>query len=1146
MTHERGSVASLRGRVSTGYSRLDKALQGGFLAGSTVVLNAPTSDEVPILLRAFLKGDRESCLLISRNLSSAQSVAQDVETIKCLVCSDKPISPARNVLPGKGIENLTDLNLQIADAIESVQPKRVALDILSDILLRHKALQTRKWLNEVLERLRSRGITTLAILNPYMHSDEEVHAVLDLFDGNLELLEQSDEGALRKLLRIKWMHGVEVVEKEFILVDLTPLSPTPLQEKAVAVAPFKEPRWLTPLISRTTELSKLKGTFENALANRGSVVALQGEAGVGKTRLLQELSVYAQTKNATVLSGSASGDGIPYSPWIEITRQFVAQAPGELLRRMLGATAPELVKLVPDITAKLGTVPPPRPVGEQQDKLRFYEAVTQFFLAICKESPLLLMFDDLQYVDQPSLDLLEYFVRSTSNQRILTVCSYRTEDVPSNSPLRQTMMKFNKQRLLDTVPVRNLNKEEAIELIKQTFGEQAISPEFADLVYTHTGGNPFFLEEVLRSLVEDGTIFRTEKGWDRKPIQDIVMPESVKTALKSRLTRFDQETINILTMAAVFGAEFNFQVLMEVMQIPQEVLLERIEKALASGLILEDERRLGILKFADNRVRAVLLDELSKLRRTSYHLRIAETMEKHYAKNIESESQIIAIHFAEGGDMQRTVKFSVMAGDRDLAVHAYEQATQEFERALKIVESQEGGDEERAKILERLGAAYDLAGHAHDSVHCYEQALTLFEKLRDFTTCLRISVGLSRSLFRSKPTGAQDAVLMLKGNIKYLKEDPDSFEAADFYSELATRLSGLEEFEEMNAWIEKGLVAGEKSKNFAAVSIALWLKSTFMLETGQIDEGLKILERSYELALQHELYELAGNNLLNLSGSIFVRDLAKARAFALQDIELENRTVRIPRGEAAVNVLLSVLDWLSGDWTTALYEVNKALEIANRLGFTNDYILSGEVFRGLVLLSMGDLEQAEKYLESSSSKERRQIVFVVWFNLILGNLRLEQGREDDAKAHYETCANTFKDRELSDPWPNVETLMHLTSIYAARGRVEEARKAAEWAKRLAQQWRSDALLAMAMQAEASYLLASGDRRRAEEAYLQCLASWEKSGWRYFKAKALAAYSDAITQTNPEESRKRLEEAAEIFRKLGAKRDLQKSESRLQS
>ena len=145
----------------------------------------------------------------------------------------------------------------------------------------------------------------------------------------------------------------------------------------------------------------------------------------------------------------------------------------------------------------------------------------------------------------------------------MTACSYRSEDVQPDGPLHKSLLKFNRQRLLETIHVTNLNKEETVELIKQMFGEQTISSEFADLIYQRTGGNPFFVEEVLRSLVEDSTIFKTESKWDRKPIQEIVLPESVKSVLKSRLTKLEPETLNVLSVASVIGSEFDFEVLRE-------------------------------------------------------------------------------------------------------------------------------------------------------------------------------------------------------------------------------------------------------------------------------------------------------------------------------------------------------------------------------------------------------------------------------------------------------------------------------------------------------------------------------------------------------------------------------------------------------
>ena len=912
-------------------------------------------------------------------------------------------------------------------------------------------------------------------------------------------------------------------------------------QRPLPTVPFQEPRWFTSLVGRTAELTKLKTAYENALNNRSSVVALQGETGVGKTRLMQEFAIRAQSEGAVVLYGTAE-DGLPYAAWIDAARQYVAQAPAELLRQALGQHAPEFARLVPDVTAKLGTIPPYKSIEERQDKLRFYGTVTQFFISICSQTPLLLLLDDMQWADQSSTDLLEYFVRSASGLRILTVCSCKTEDVQPDSPIYQTLMKLNKQRLLETIQVKNLNKEETTNLIKQAFGELTVSSEFAGLIHQRTGGNPFFAEEVLRSLVEDGAIFRTEKGWDRKPVHEIVLPDSVKSALKSRLKRLEPETINVLTMASVIGLDFDFEVLREFSQIEEDALLQRLEAAFSAGLVQQIPRQKNIFKFTDDRVRELLLNDLIPIRRAKYHLKIAEAMQRAYSKNLEGQAEAIANHFSEGGDTERTIMYSIMAGDRNRAIHAYQQATTNYKRALDLIELEEGKEREKASILEKLAACYNLAGQPQDSARHYQQALNLNEKLHDFKACARISVDLSYALFRAKPTGIQDGISILRHALKYVEADPESYEAAALYSSLAAWLS--DNYDEARTWVDKGLEAGQKSRNLAVVVETLTTKASFLVESGRIDECLLLFEEALDLASHHGFHYLATNILTNLSAYTFPRDIAKGRGYALQSLEVAKRECIIT-SEAGSYAWLSYLDWLKGDWPLALDEVERGLEMAQRLGFMNDPIQFGEVCRGLVHLGMGALDQAEEYLENSNAKQNPLIMHVVAFNLALGKVRLDQGREDEARGCFEACVNAFKKSEFSPVPPHqVEALLYLTAIHAKHGQLEEASRMSQWATRLAETMKSDAGLAMASQAEAVVLLAGGDGKGADEAYLKSLGLWEKAGWPYYRAKALVAYSEALAQENPQESRKRLEQAAEIFRKLEAKRDLERAEAKL--
>lgn len=447
-------------------------------------------------------------------------------------------------------------------------------------------------------------------------------------------------------------------------------------------------------------------------------------------------------------------------------------------------------------------------------------------------------------------------------------------------------------------------------------------------------------------------------------------------------------------------------------------------------------------------------------------------------------------------------------------------------------------------MLEKLAESYRIAGHLEEANHCFKDVLSILEGLHDLKACARICLGLSRIAYSTLKFG--EAILVLKHGVEYLEAEPDCFEAASVYARLANTLGVIDEWDEANAWAEKALTVGEKTQNYAAMADSLAVKGSFLTDTGKIDEGLPLWERAYEMALKHEQYDVATYALGNFSAYTFPRNLLKARELGVRRLELCKRLNHIA-AEASAWEELWLLDWYAGDWETALEELTNGSQIVKRLGL---YEVQGWAFDyGWFLLGKGDLEQAEAEFQKAevteALKDNPKLTGRVAYHLMFGILREAQGRELDAREHYETGVNAFRKWEFTTyPYLHIETLLYLTRIYAKHGELGEARKMSEWAKRLAETLKSDACLAMASQAEANLLLASNDRKGAEEAYLKSLELWEKAGWRYYNAKALVAYSEAMAGTNPEESKKRLEQAAEIFKKLGAKRDLEKAEAKL--
>jgi hypothetical protein len=439
--------------------------------------------------------------------------------------------------------------------------------------------------------------------------------------------------------------------------------------------------------------------------------------------------------------------------------------------------------------------------------------------------------------------------------------------------------------------------------------------------------------------------------------------------------------------------------------------------------------------------------------------------------------------------------------------------------------------------LERLGECY-LASELQESKRYFEQALAIYEKLNDNKACARTCVKLAEALWKIWIGGViEESIVILKRGLKYLEREPESFEAASVYSRLAHHTGALDDWDEANSWADRALEVGEKSNNSAAVCKGLATKGSYPTDTGKIDEGLPLWERAFETALEHEHYYEAFDSLGNLDGYTYPRSLSKARELSVRLLDL-SKSVNDMYWQMWAYAQLGDLDRLGGNWAVALEEYHDGNEIGKR-------IRRPAMPNPTLYLARGDLTQAEIELQEWSKLEEgtRKASIIVSVNLWWGLLRLEQGRDVEAKAHFQKSVQAFRKWEFTT-WPldHIETLLHLTKLHVKDGELEQARKMSEWAKRLAETLKSDAGLAMASQAEGNVLLAGEDRTGAGEAYLKSLTLWEKAGWPYYRAKALVEYSEAIAQTNPQESNKRLEEATETYRKLGAKRDLEKNSS----
>jgi tRNA A-37 threonylcarbamoyl transferase component Bud32 len=450
------------------------------------------------------------------------------------------------------------------------------------------------------------------------------------------------------------------------------------------------------LIDRVEEMGLLRETVDKAVRGQGGVVFLHGEAGIGKTRLTRELGAYARLRGMQVLYGRCPAlfrmDGVPpYVLWNEAIKDYLQVCTPEQLYRVVGFYPCELSKLVPELKQKLGAIPQSLPINPEHGRDRLFEAVSQFMTNISKETPLLVVLDDLQWTDQSSLLLLHYLARGAYKESLLLLGAYRETDIGERHPLPPVLTELNRERLLRSVPLKRLSFDDVLEMIRRILEQDDVPKEFCELVYEKTRGNPFFVEEVIKSLKEEEVIYREENKWKIKEVSKIEFPETVKGVIRNRISRLDDECQNVLTMASFVGNDFAFEALLGVTGLEEDKLLEMMEKMLKTGLIKEKTiREEDIYSFADIIVRDVVHEEVSRLRHKKLHSAVGFALEKVYTKKIDEHLGELAYHFLESGDRDKALDYFLKAGEKAAKIYANGEAASYFLSARRLLEEKEG------------------------------------------------------------------------------------------------------------------------------------------------------------------------------------------------------------------------------------------------------------------------------------------------------------------------------------------------------------------------------------------------------------------------------------------------------------------------
>lgn len=470
------------------------------------------------------------------------------------------------------------------------------------------------------------------------------------------------------------------------------------------------------LIGREQELEILSQALQTAARGTGQCILVAGEAGVGKSRLLAEFR--AAATNCRVLQGACFEPDahFPHALFIDALRMMFAPIPAHQLSPLLGHLGPELAKLLPELTLKLPNLHPSPALDSESEKRRFFEVLSQFFFNLAQEEPLLLILDDLHWADEISLELLGYLARRLKGAAALVLGSYRPED--ASPPLNTLLVRLRREQLATEVSLAPLDRVGVNALLHAVLNlPRPVGIDFLEALFELTEGNPFFIEEVLKTLLARG-INEADTAWKQVSPEAFKLPPSIQQTIEQRLRSLSERGRAILQVAAVAGRRFDFVLLHELTGYTEDELLVLVKEALAAQFIVEEEGDRFSFRHALTR-QAIYLSLLAR-ERVALHRQIAETLEAIHISKLEAYAADLAEHNFRAGAWEAALQFAKLAADRSARLFAPRAVVWHLNQAIQAA-SRIGQEPSPALHLQR-GQAYELLGDFDAAQADYEVA----------------------------------------------------------------------------------------------------------------------------------------------------------------------------------------------------------------------------------------------------------------------------------------------------------------------------------------------------------------------------------------------------------------------------------------
>jgi tetratricopeptide (TPR) repeat protein len=835
------------------------------------------------------------------------------------------------------------------------------------------------------------------------------------------------------------------------------------------------------LVGRQPEIREARERWNQASAGRGQVLFVTGEPGIGKTRLVRELVTQVEVGGSRALVGECYAEGgAPYGPFAQVVRRSLQDGLGLELPAYVLA---DLLTLAPALRQAYPEIPPNPPLDPQAEQHRLYENVVTSFVTLCQASPVLLVLEDVHWADSGTLALLRHLARRTRRQPLLIVATYREVELDQSRPFQNVLMDLNRERLATRLKLSRLSREETRALLETLFAEE-VSVQFSDGIYRETEGNPFFVEEVCKALVESGQVFVADGTWDRLSMEELGIPQSVRVAIQSRVRKLPQEVQDLLRLAAVVGREFDFDTLAEAsadssglgQRADEDTLIDGLEQAERAQLVEETGHEGGgTFSFAHALIHTTLLEGVSGLRRRRMHRQVLAAIEKLRPDDLVARAH----HTLEYGNLEKGLALSLQVAERARRVSAFDEALRHYGQAQEIAEML-GATHQLEAIYEATGDLY-ARRDITQSVHAYQQALAL-------------AAAPGRQAALKSKIGSAYASVGDERGIEYLDEAVDELDPDSQANELALAVATTGRFHHYRGQHLRALTYLEQARALAEPlddpvtmnSIYAYLAGAYQ-HLGRFEESMSWARQMIALGESRNYPPAVGLGYEFLAEDSIMTGLWRdTLKYAAEDRRIGEETGML--GRVAWAEFCSACAYYGlGDLHTAEETARRSLDLAETAGDARLAVLARAQL-ALAETDLGHRAEAEEIAAAAAEGGRQfeQVLLVCQGLDALAHWHLQFGDPESAIACLEECDSVAAN---TDSWT---VRVYVGPRHAeASLRLGETQKAAEIAQRT-----------LALAREASSLDREAVTRRVQGQILAAQEDWDEATVEFEAASAM--------------------------------------------